>query len=59
MDATACVTEQTDFSGAPLPSYGSLFIRGHDVNSHNTVKRAESLVEAGIIEAPGINQNCV
>jgi myo-inositol-1-phosphate synthase len=48
-DATGCVTEQGSFSSVPLPAYGSFLMGGHDVSSLSMVKRAESLVEAGMI----------
>jgi len=46
---TGCVTAQEPFASAPLPAFGDLVVGGHDVSDVSMVKRAELLVEAGMI----------
>ncbi|MFC8922623.1 inositol-3-phosphate synthase [Cellulosimicrobium sp. NPDC057127] len=48
-DATGCVTAQDAFASAPLPAFADLVVGGHDVTDVSMVKRAELLVEAGMI----------
>ena len=50
-DATGTVTGQKDFDDVPLPRYTDLVIGGHDVSAVGMVKRAELLVESGMIPA--------
>jgi myo-inositol-1-phosphate synthase len=47
--ATGCVTAGPAFEDVPLPAYGDLVVGGHDVSPVPMPKRAESLVEAGMI----------
>ncbi len=46
---TGCVTATEPFASAPLPAFGDLVVGGHDVSDVSMVKRAELLVEAGMI----------
>ncbi|TWH28357.1 myo-inositol-1-phosphate synthase [Isoptericola variabilis J7] len=46
---TGCVTAQPAFDGVPLPAFADLVVGGHDVSPCPMVKRAEALVEAGMI----------
>ncbi|WP_069388098.1 inositol-3-phosphate synthase [Cellulosimicrobium cellulans] len=48
-DATGCVTAQESFASAPLPAFADLVVGGHDVTDVSMVKRAELLVEVGMI----------
>jgi myo-inositol-1-phosphate synthase len=48
-DPTGCVTAQPAFDGVPLPAFGDLVVGGHDVSPCPMPKRAEALVEAGMI----------
>lgn len=50
-DTTGTVTGQKDFDDVPLPRYTDLVIAGHDVSAVGMVKRAELLVESGMIPA--------
>lgn len=50
-DATGTVTGQPAFDDVPLPRYADLVIGGHDISSVGMVKRAELLVESGMIPA--------
>ena len=46
---TGCVTVSEPFASAPLPAFGDLVVGGHDISDVSMVKRAELLVEAGMI----------
>lgn len=46
---TGCVSAQESFSSAPLPAFADLVVGGHDVTDVSMVKRAELLVEVGMI----------
>lgn len=48
-DTTGCVTAREVFNSVPLPPYKDLVIGGHDITDLSMVKRAESLVESGMI----------
>ncbi|WRH26314.1 myo-inositol-1-phosphate synthase [Arthrobacter sp. JZ12] len=48
-DPTGCVTEQKQFDGVALPSYRELLIGGHDISEVCMAKRAEGLVESGML----------
>ncbi|WP_240719893.1 inositol-3-phosphate synthase [Pseudarthrobacter sp. NamB4] len=47
--ATGCVTEQDAFGGVALPAFGDLVVGGHDISSVCMAKRAEALVESGML----------
>lgn len=47
--ATGCVTAGASFDDVPLPAFGDLVVGGHDVSPVTMPKRAEMLVEAGMI----------
>lgn len=47
-----CVTAAEPFAGLPLPGWGDLVVGGHDVADVSLTKRAEALVDAGMIPAP-------
>jgi myo-inositol-1-phosphate synthase len=46
-----CVTAAAAFEGLPLPGWGDLVVGGHDVSDVSMTKRAEALVDAGMIPA--------
>jgi myo-inositol-1-phosphate synthase len=46
---TGCVTEQPDFAGVGLPPFDALVFGGHDLTSTPLTKRAEALVQAGVL----------
>ncbi|MBM7820246.1 myo-inositol-1-phosphate synthase [Cellulosimicrobium cellulans] len=46
---TGCVTAQPEFDAVPLPRFDDLVVGGHDLSPGPMVKRAEALVEAGMI----------
>lgn len=50
--AAGCVTAAPAFAGLPLPDWGDLVVGGHDVSDVSLAKRAEALVDAGMIPAP-------
>ncbi|MCG7288193.1 inositol-3-phosphate synthase [Cellulomonas sp. ACRRI] len=50
--AAGCVTASPAFAGLPLPDWGDLVLGGHDVSDVSLTKRAEALVDAGMIPAP-------
>ncbi|WP_210417311.1 inositol-3-phosphate synthase [Cellulomonas sp. Y8] len=50
--AAGCVTAAPAFDGLPLPGWGDLVVGGHDVSDVSLAKRAEALVDAGMIPAP-------
>lgn len=50
--AEGCVTAGGAFAGLPLPGWGDLVVGGHDVSDVSLTKRAEALVDAGMIPAP-------
>ncbi|WP_309081569.1 inositol-3-phosphate synthase [Zhihengliuella sp.] len=47
--ATGCVTEQGLLGALPLPAFGDLVVGGHDISEVSVAKRAELLVEAGML----------
>lgn len=53
---TGCVTELPPFQGVPLPGVGQLVLGGHDLAEMPLVKRAEQLVEAGVVPARLLGQ---
>ncbi|MCC9196907.1 inositol-3-phosphate synthase [Arthrobacter sp. zg-Y820] len=44
-----CVTEHGDFRGVHLPNYADLVVGGHDISGVCMAKRAEKLVDAGMV----------
>ena len=48
---TGCTAELPDFAGATLPGLGDLVFGGHDIVDTPLVKRAEQLVQAGVVPA--------
>ena len=48
-NATGCVTEQESFDGVELPGFADLVVGGHDISNVCIAKRAEALVEAGML----------
>ncbi|XVS67576.1 inositol-3-phosphate synthase [Actinosynnema sp. CA-299493] len=46
---TGCVTERPEFAGVPLPGWHDLVVGGHDVVDTPLVKRAEQLVDGGVL----------
>jgi myo-inositol-1-phosphate synthase len=46
---TGCVTAREPFASAGLPGFADLVVGGHDISSVTMTKRAESLVETGMI----------
>ncbi|WP_242670372.1 inositol-3-phosphate synthase [Mycobacterium decipiens] len=46
---TGCVTASEDFAGVPLPQFADFVVGGRDVVTTALVKRAETLVEAGLL----------
>ncbi len=47
--STGCVTARPAFAAVPLPAFGDLVVGGHDVAGVSMAKRAEALVDAGMI----------
>ncbi|WP_458116203.1 inositol-3-phosphate synthase [Arthrobacter sp. D2-10] len=47
--ATGCVTEQEPFRGVALPDFSDLVVGGHDISGVGMAKRAEALVESGML----------
>lgn len=48
---TGCTAELADFAGAALPGLGDLVFGGHDIVDTPLAKRAEELVQAGVVPA--------
>ncbi len=48
-NATGCVTEQESFGSVHLPNFADLVVGGHDISGVCMAKRAESLVESGML----------
>ncbi|MEC5199232.1 myo-inositol-1-phosphate synthase [Arthrobacter sp. PL16] len=48
-DATGCVTEQAVFDGVDLPRFADFVVGGHDISDVSMAKRAEALVESGML----------
>lgn len=48
-DATGCVTEQEHFGGVALPNFADFVVGGHDISDVCMAKRAEALVESGML----------
>lgn len=48
---TGCVTEQPPFDSVALPCWSDIVVGGHDITGTPLEKRAESLVEGGVIPA--------
>lgn len=46
---TGCVTAREPFASAGLPEFADLVVGGHDISSVTMTKRAECLVETGMI----------
>ncbi|KZS71977.1 myo-inositol-1-phosphate synthase [Mycobacterium kansasii] len=46
---TGCVTATADFAGVPLPKYADFVVAGRDLSTAPLAKRAEALVEAGLL----------
>ncbi|BBX96303.1 myo-inositol-1-phosphate synthase [Mycobacterium lacus] len=46
---TGCVTATADFTDAPLPKFADFAVAGRDISTIPLVKRAEALVEAGLL----------
>ena len=46
---TGCVTAQEPFTSAGLPEFTDLVVGGHDISSVTMTKRAECLVETGMV----------
>ncbi|MFE7505279.1 inositol-3-phosphate synthase [Promicromonospora sp. NPDC057488] len=46
---TGCVTAREPFASAGLPAFADLVVGGHDISSVTMTKRAECLVETGMI----------
>jgi myo-inositol-1-phosphate synthase len=55
-DATGCVTELPPFQGTGLPAPGELVLGGHDVVGTTLAKRAEHLVESGVLPGRLVDQ---
>jgi hypothetical protein len=49
IDETGCVTANRDFADVTLPSYSDFVVAGRDVSTIPLIKRAEALVEAGLL----------
>lgn len=47
--ATGCVTQQESFRGVELPDFSDFVVGGHDVSGVSMAKRAEALVESGML----------
>lgn len=52
VEPIGCVTELPDIARARLPSYGELVFGGHDVTNCPLEKRAEQLVDGGVLPRP-------
>ncbi|MDQ0867643.1 myo-inositol-1-phosphate synthase [Arthrobacter sp. V1I9] len=48
-NATGCVTEQEPFRGVALPGFADFVVGGHDISDVCMTKRAEALVESGML----------
>ncbi|MFE9046282.1 inositol-3-phosphate synthase [Streptomyces sp. NPDC012421] len=48
-EPTGCVTETEPLRGLPLPGFGDLVFGGHDIATVPLRKRAEQLVDAGVL----------
>jgi myo-inositol-1-phosphate synthase len=48
-NATGCVTEQEHFDGVGLPNFSDFVVGGHDISDVCMAKRAEALVESGML----------
>lgn len=48
-DATGCVTEQEPFNAVLLPDFADFVVGGHDISGVCMAKRAEALVESGML----------
>ncbi len=48
-NANGCVTEQDTFGEVELPGFADLVVGGHDVSDVSMVKRAEALVDSGML----------
>jgi myo-inositol-1-phosphate synthase len=48
-NATGCVTEQEHFDGVRLPDFADFVVGGHDISDVCMSKRAEALVESGML----------
>lgn len=48
-DATGCVTAQAPLDSVALPPFADLVVGGHDISDTPLAKKAEQLVEAGMI----------
>ncbi|ALV40973.1 myo-inositol-1-phosphate synthase [Pseudarthrobacter sulfonivorans] len=48
-EATGCVTEQEHFGGVALPNFADFVVGGHDISDVCMAKRAEALVESGML----------
>jgi myo-inositol-1-phosphate synthase len=48
-NATGCVTEQEPFDGVELPGFADFVVGGHDISDVCIAKRAEALVESGML----------
>jgi len=48
-NATGCVTEQEPFGGVELPDFADFVVGGHDISDVCMAKRAEALVESGML----------
>jgi len=47
--STGCVTDHDPLADAPLPGWGDMVIGGHDIVDTPLAKRAEMLVDSGVI----------
>lgn len=50
-EATGCVTGRDVFRSVPLPGFADIVVGGHDISEVPVPKRAEGLVEAGMVPA--------
>ena len=48
-NATGCVTEQESFGEVALPDFADFVVGGHDISNVCIAKRAEALVESGML----------
>ena len=48
-NATGCVTEQESFAETALPDFADFVVGGHDISGVCMAKRAEALVESGML----------
>lgn len=49
-NATGCVTDQESFNDVALPDFADLVVGGHDISGVSMAKRAEALVESGMLQ---------